>query len=95
MFSAWTYQKIVPMESIEFIQNLADQSGKVMEPTKLGMPPEFPMNVRTVAMFKELGNGKTEMKVTEYGFPVSPMLAMAEMGLEQCVDKMGRSFQKC
>ena len=95
MYSAWTYKKIVPMERIEFIQNLADKSGNVMEPTKLGLPREFPMNVRTVVTFKKLGSGKTQMKVTEYAFPVCPMLAMAEMGLEQCMDKIGRSFQKC
>lgn len=53
------------------------------------------MNMRTVVTFKELGQSKTEMTATEYGFPECPMLAMAEKGLEQCVDKMGRSFQKC
>ncbi len=66
-----------------------------MEPVKLGMPPEFPMDLRTVVKFKVLGSGKTEMTVTEYEFPVCPMLAMAEIGLRQCMDKMGRSFQKC
>ena len=53
------------------------------------------MNMRTGATFKRLENGRTEMKVTEYAFPVCPMLAMAETGLEQCMDKMGRSFQRC
>ena len=42
MYSACTYQKIVPMQSIELIQNLAEKSGNVLEPVKLGMPPEFP-----------------------------------------------------
>jgi uncharacterized protein YndB with AHSA1/START domain len=27
LFSTWTYKKIVPMELIEFIQNLADKDG--------------------------------------------------------------------
>ena len=95
MYSAWAYKKIVPMQSIEFVQNLADKDGRVMEPVKLGMPPEFPMYLRTVVKFKVLGSAKTEMTVTEYEFPVCPMLAMAEIGLGQCIDKMGRSFQKC
>jgi uncharacterized protein YndB with AHSA1/START domain len=93
IYSAWTYKKIVPMKSIEFIQNLADKSGNVLEPVKLGMPPEFPMNLRTSVTVKEPEIGKTAITVTEYGFPVCPMLAMAEKGLQQCMDKMGRSVQ--
>jgi uncharacterized protein YndB with AHSA1/START domain len=95
MYSAWLYKKINRMQSIEFVQNLADKDGQVMEPVKLGMPPEFPMYLRTVVTFKDIGNGNTEMTVTEYAFLVCPMLAMAEKGLEQCINKMQRSFQKC
>jgi hypothetical protein len=53
------------------------------------------MNLGTVVKFKALESGQTEMTVREYEFPVCPMLVMAEMGLEQCMGKRGRSFQKC
>ena len=39
--------------------------------------------------------GKTGMAVTEYDWPICPMLKMAELGLNQCLDKMGRSLAQC
>ena len=58
MYSTWVYQKIVPMERIEFIQNLADENGNLIDPAMLGMPPEFPRDTRTVVTFKDLGMAK-------------------------------------
>ena len=65
MYSTWVYQKIVPLKRIEFIQNLADKDGNQIDPAEIGMPPEFPRDIRTVVTFKDLGNSKTEMTVTE------------------------------
>jgi len=94
IYSTWVYQKIVPMERIEFIQNLADKDGNKIDPANLGLPPEFPRDTRTVATFKDLGKGKTEMTVTEYGVPTSDteMGKNAEIGLNQSLDKMAASF---
>lgn len=94
MFSTWVYQKIVPMERIEFIQNLADKDGNQIDPANLGLPPEFPRDMRTVVTFKDLGNGKTEMTVTEYNMPTADteMGRNAELGLNQSLDKMATIF---
>lgn len=92
MYSVWAYTKIESMRTIEFLQNLSDKDGNVMEPAKLGMPPEFPMDMRMVVTLKDLRNGKTEMTVTQYDWAICKMREMAEMGLNQCLDKMGRSF---
>jgi len=90
MYSTWVYQKIVPLERIEFIQNLADKDGNLIDPARIGMPPEFPRDIRTVVTFKDLGNGKTEMTVTEYNMPTADteMGKNAELGLNQSLDKM-------
>jgi uncharacterized protein YndB with AHSA1/START domain len=88
MYSSWAYKKIVPLKLIEFIQNLADKDGHPIDPAKMGLPPEFPVNQRTVVTFRDLGNGKTEMTVTEYDWIVSQMRVFAEMGLNQSLDKM-------
>jgi len=90
MYSTWVYQKIVPMERIEFIQNLADKDGNQIDPAQIGMPPEFPRDMRTVVTFKDLGNGKTEMTVTEYNVPTADteLGKNAELGLNQSLDKM-------
>lgn len=94
MYSSWLYQKIVPMERIELIQNLADKHGNMIDPSQLGLPPEFPRDTLTVVTLKELGNGKTEMTVTEYDMPAADteMGRNAELGLNQSLDKMAASF---
>ena len=96
MYSTWVYQEIVPMERIEFIQNLADEKGNLLDPAKLGLPPEFPRDTRTVVTFKDLGNNKTEMTVTEYNMPAADteMGRNAELGLNQSMDKMVTIFSK-
>ena len=94
MYSTWVYQKNVPMERIEFIQNLADKDGNKIDPANMGLPPEFPRDTRTVVTFKNLDNGKTEMTVTEYGMPTSDteIGKNAEIGLNQSLDKMMAIF---
>ena len=87
IFSIWTYKKIVPHQSIEFIQNLADTNGKKQKPVSLGMPPDFPEDIRTVVTFKDIGKNKTEMTVTEYA-DFGQMTEFAKIGLEQSLDKM-------
>ena len=85
--------KIIPHERIELIQNLCDQDGNKMNPIDLGMPADFPLNVVTVATFKDLGNAKTEMTVTEYDWEsTGQMFVFAKMGLEQCMDKIVAIF---
>jgi hypothetical protein len=93
IYSIWNYKKIVPMQRIEFIQNLADKAGNKIDPVRLGMPPDFPMDIPTVVTFKDLGNNKTEMTVTEYA-DMGQTTRFAQMGLEQSLDKMVAIFTK-
>ncbi len=92
MYSTWAYEEIAPMQRIEFIQNLADKDGKRVDPVKVGMPPDFPQDLRTVVTFKVVGD-KTEMTMTEH-LPATSMFELAEAGLNQCLDKMAASFAK-
>jgi uncharacterized protein YndB with AHSA1/START domain len=96
MYSTWVYQEIVPMQRIDFIQNLSDEKGNLLDPSTLGLPPEFPRDTRTVVTFKDLGSGKTEMTVTEYNMPAAEteMGRNAELGLNQSLDKMAVIFKK-
>jgi uncharacterized protein YndB with AHSA1/START domain len=96
MYSTWVYQQIVPMQRIEFIQNLSDEKGNLLDPTTLGLPADFPRDTRTVVTFKDLGSGKTEMTVTEYNMPAAgtEMGKNAELGLNQSLDKMAAIFKK-
>ena len=90
-YNTWAYQKIVPLQRIEYLQNLADKDGQRIDPVSVGLRADFPQDVRTVITFKAVG-AKTEMTITEYGFPDSHMFELAEMGMHQSLDKMAASF---
>lgn len=85
--SAWHYTKIVPHQRLEFMQNLARTDGSHMSAAEAGMPPDFPEDVRTVVVFKPIGD-QTEVTITEYAMPTGHMGEMASLGLNQSMDKM-------
>jgi len=93
-YSTWAYTKIVPMRTIEYINNLAEKDGHRADPVHLGMPADFPRDQRHLVTFKDLGNGKTEMTITQFGWTVGKMLQLCELGLNQCLDKMAAIFTR-
>jgi uncharacterized protein YndB with AHSA1/START domain len=94
MYNTWTYQKIVPMELIEFVFDWADKDGNRIDPTSIGLPPNMPRDVRHVVTFKKLAENKTEMTVTEFGYTSDQMFELSKAGLQECLDKMTAMFAK-
>ncbi|RAJ83602.1 activator of Hsp90 ATPase-like protein [Chitinophaga dinghuensis] len=90
-YSIWEYKEIIPLQRIEFIQSLADQEGHKTDPTKVGMPSDFPIDIRTVVTFHKLAANKTTMTVTEYA-AFGTISNFAQIGLEQSMDKMVAIF---
>lgn len=88
MYNTWTYTKIVPNERIEYILRFSNEDGETLDPSSHGLPPTIPKEVRNVNVFKDLGNGKTELTITEYGYASEQDRDMSKAGLEQCLDKM-------
>ena len=93
MYNTWTYRKIVPTERIEFIQHFADKDGNKVDPAKMGIPPGVPHEVRHVITFKAVGDNRTEMTVTEYGYTSDQAHDLSKAGMEQCLDKMAESLK--
>ncbi len=91
MYSTWTYTKIEPLRRIEYIQNMADADGKRVDPSTLGLPADFPEDVRTVVTFEPRGT-QTAMTITQYGMLLGSMDENAKLGLNQCLDKMAEIF---
>jgi len=91
-YSTWDYTAIVPLERIEYIHNLVDKEGNVVDPVAMGMPPDFPQDMRNLVAFKALDDGRTEVTVTEYDWPVGQMMELSRMGMEQCLNKMATLF---
>ena len=92
-YSLWDFQKIVPLEQIEYIHNLADVEGNKVDPVAMGMPPDFPQDQLQAISFKAISDNQTELTVTEYGWTVGQMMEMSEMGMNQCLDKMATLLQ--
>jgi len=91
MYNVWLYKKIVLYEKIEYIQNLSDEYGKMVDPIKLNMPADFPRDTETMVTFKNLGKNKTEITFREYA-DFGQMFEHAKIGLEQCLNKMAAIF---
>jgi len=90
----WTYRKIVPMQSIEFIDDLVDRDGNKIDPVSLGLPPEFPQGVRTVVTLHPKDANKTEMTVTHYGLTSDRIYDLTKAGMEESLDKLEASLKQ-
>jgi uncharacterized protein YndB with AHSA1/START domain len=90
-YSVWEYIKIVPLQTIEFIQSLSDKDGNKTDPVDLGMPSDFPIDIKTVVSFRAIAKNKTEMTVIEYA-DFGTISNFAKIGLEQSLDKMVALF---
>ena len=90
-YTAGVYKKIVPMERLEFTQGLSDKDGNRIDPAQVGMPPDFPKELRTVIVFKAKG-AMTELTITEYDWTVGQMYVYSLAGLHQTIDKLAASL---
>jgi uncharacterized protein YndB with AHSA1/START domain len=88
MYNTWTYTKIVPNERIEYIFNFSDKNGNKFIPAQMGMPAGVPADGHHVIIFKDLGDNRTEMTMTEHGYTTAQAHDISKAGLEQCLDKM-------
>jgi len=94
MYNSWSYQKIEPMSRIEYILNFTDKDGNKLDPALIGMPPGIPKNVPHVVTFKDLGDNKTEVTVTEYGYTSAQVVELSRSGMNECLDKMAEALAK-
>jgi uncharacterized protein YndB with AHSA1/START domain len=94
-FTAGIYQKIVPMEFLEFTQGLSDKDGNPIDPASVGMPPDFPAEIRTTIEFKAKAKGEmTELVITEYDWTMGQMSVYSYAGMHQSIDKLAASLAK-
>jgi uncharacterized protein YndB with AHSA1/START domain len=92
LYHTWTYTRIDPHQRIEFVSNFADKDGTHLDPAAMGMPPGVPRDVPHVITFKSVGEAKTELTVTEYGYTTEQARDLSRAGMEQCLDKMAAMF---
>ncbi len=90
-YSAGVYTKIVPMERLEFTSFLSDRDGNPIAPAQAGVPSDFPNNIDFVVEFVGK-DGRTELRITEYGWTAGEMMKYAVMGMNQSLDKLAVSL---
>jgi uncharacterized protein YndB with AHSA1/START domain len=86
-YTSGVYNKIVPMQLLEFTQSLSDENGNRLDPAKAGMPPDFPKEAHTVVTFKAKGE-MTELTIAKDGWTMSQMYVYSYAGLQQQTDKL-------
>jgi uncharacterized protein YndB with AHSA1/START domain len=92
MYTEWLYQRIEPMERIEFIQNRVNEHGAIIDEGFTDPESAAPRDIRTVAVFKALGP-RTVLTVTEHNYPGGELFRWEETRLEQTLDRLGTSLQ--
>lgn len=93
-YTSGVYKKIVPMEYLEFTQGMSDQNGNPIDPTQVGMPPDFPDEIRTSVIFRAIRDDMTEVIITEHDWPMSQMYVYSLAGLHQTIDKLIASLRE-
>jgi uncharacterized protein YndB with AHSA1/START domain len=92
LYNIWTYQTIIPLQKIEFIQGFSDADGNPLDPAAIGLPSDIPAEVLHLITFNAVGKHHTELTVTEYGYPNEEIVELSKAGMEQCLDKMAALF---
>lgn len=93
IYNSWTYKRIVPMYSIEFVQHFTDKDGKRIDPADIGLPPGIPYEVPHTIIFKDLGNGHTEINITEYGYGSAETAAISKEGMNSVLNKLAETLR--
>jgi uncharacterized protein YndB with AHSA1/START domain len=88
IYNSWTYSKISPMHSIEFVQHFTDKDGNKLSPAAIGLPPGIPEAVPHVIRFEDMGNGTARLTVTESGYSSAQVVEISRAGMLQCLNKM-------
>lgn len=91
-YNTGVYTKIEPNERLEFTQSLSDAQGNPIDPADVGMPPDFPQEVKFVIEFNALGDARTELKITESNWTHGQMSKFAVLGMQQSLDKFAASI---
>ncbi len=90
-YTAGVFNEITPLKRLEFTPSLSDKDGNRIDPVSIGMPPDFPKEVRTLIEFRAIGD-LTELTITEFAWPVSQMMVYSYAGMHQSLDKMGEAL---
>jgi uncharacterized protein YndB with AHSA1/START domain len=91
-WSGGVYEEIVPMQKIVSTDYFTDPEGNKIDPKEVGMPGEWPDELRITVTFEDLGDGRTKLTLTHEGHP-EEIAGDAETGWNQSLDKLAAVIQ--
>jgi uncharacterized protein YndB with AHSA1/START domain len=95
IWSGGTYKTVVPMQKLVVSDHFADEQGNVLDPTQVGMSPDFPKESDITISFEDLG-GKTKLTIAYAPQSDAAYAAMKKTGMEtgwnQSLDKLSESL---
>ena len=92
-YSTGVYKKIVDQKKLEFTQFLSDEQGNKIDPTSVGMPPDFPEEIHTEITFHAIRPDMTELTIVERDWTMGQMAIYSELGLHQTITKLADSLK--
>jgi uncharacterized protein YndB with AHSA1/START domain len=88
-YNVFKYTRVVPHEVIQYVSNFADKEGNVTTPEAAGLPAETPVDKKQQVEFEDLGDGKTKVTITEFGWLAGGvMVERSRRGLEQTLSNI-------
>jgi uncharacterized protein YndB with AHSA1/START domain len=94
LYNTWSDRPIVPLQRLEFIQNFADEHGNKLAPASIGLPPGHPPGRAQPGHLQGPGEHRTELTVTDYGYPSDQILELSKAALKQVLDKLATNLQE-
>lgn len=91
-YSIRQYRKIIPIQRIEYVHNLTDKNGTMIDPAVTGILADFPQNQKNAVLFKALGVARSELTIKEYGWTEGHMMEISRKILEEIMDKLAVYF---
>ena len=92
-WSGGTYEEIVPLKKLVYLDSFADAEGNLVPAANYGMP-DFPDTMRVTLEFETQPDGKTKMTLHHEGVPDGgDNAANMETGWNQSLDKLAESVR--
>lgn len=86
IYNSGTYMEVVPKQKIVSEMSFANESGQMVPASRYDLPGKWPDFVTVAVEFKDLGEGKTLVRVKETGIP-SLLYVFSKMGWNQQFEK--------
>ncbi len=92
LYSTGTYEEIVPLKKLVYMDSFSDAEGNVVPASAYGMA-DFPDAMKVTIELEEQNDGTTKMTLTHEGAPAGENADNMLVGWNQSLDKLAESVR--